>query len=65
MKMSKEKLGHFPVGTTALVWTIILHMDQKSLEDLKLSLGQHASSPWWQQQQQQMGFSLQILFQAP
>lgn len=37
MKMNKENPDHYPVGTTALVWTMALHSDQKSIWDLKLT----------------------------
>lgn len=37
MKMNEDNLDHYPVGTTALVWTIMLHMDQKRMWDLTLT----------------------------
>ena len=37
MRMNRENLDHYPVGTTLLVWTMTLHMDQKSTWYLKLT----------------------------
>ena len=37
MKMNKENLDHHLLGTTALLWTMTLHTDQKNLWDLKLT----------------------------
>lgn len=37
MKMNEENLDRYAVGTTALVWTITLHMDQKRMWGLTLT----------------------------
>lgn len=36
MKMNDENLDLYPVGTAALVWTIMPHMDRKRMWDLTL-----------------------------
>ena len=36
-EINKENPDHYPVGTTALVWTISAHTDQKSIWDLMLT----------------------------
>lgn len=40
----EQKLDHYPVGTTVLVWTSALHTDQKSVWDLKLTF---PCITWW------------------